>query len=695
MARLDPFKDRKRSVMRKAAQRWQERSRGQEVMDQLASLGGDGAGLDTPLREKRFAERQTVLRQAVELRALGRLPIALERKIGSTLDFIEIAPSDVARKQGRPVVRIVTSCDPQVQAIGCATAFLVTPRLLLTNWHVFPDAASARGSGANFFYERGERGIGVGETFEVDPDYFFLSQERLDFALVGVSGKSVSGKSLAGVDPVSMTSAPGKILVGQPVNIIQHPDGGPKTWVTMDDNRLIDISDEGFLQYTADTLQGSSGSPVFSTAWELVGLHHSGVPEMHDGKIIAIDGSEWNEDMGDDHVHWIANEGARTSAILRALAETRLDDARHQAVLDGFLAGTGDPVEEVKQLLGERAGGPASPNPAAPLVLGAGDRQMIFTGPVTILVGADAAAAAGMLGQAFERTIQFDPDYDGRRGYQPDFLGDGLKVPLPGTSANRKAKMLLKDGAVHILDYHHYSLAMNAERRLPMWTAANVDYSPERRKVGGRTGFGSDKWVYDPRIPQQAQLGDREFYEPARQSDRGHIVRRQDSAWGDTPEEVEFANSDTFHWTNCTPQHAAFNRASAPSKFELDEGIWGGFEMYTEKQLLKVDTRACILAGPVLADDDLEVDVGRGTVKVPRRFWKVVVVKAPGTSKPALQAYGFIMSQDDLLQKFGIEFAPGRFAKYRATLAAITAASGVVFDKAIRAAEAALDSGAN
>jgi len=689
VARLDPFNDRKRSVMRKAAKRWQERSRGQQVIDQLASLGGDASGMDTPLREKKFAERQSVLQQAVGLRALGRLPAALERKIGSTLDFIQIAPSEAARKRGRPVVRIVTSCDPQVQAVGMATAFLVSPRLLLTNWHVFPDAASATGSGANFFYERGERGIGVGETFEVDPDYFFMSNERLDFALVGISGKSVAGKSLTDVDPIGMTSAPGKILVGQPVNIIQHPDGGPKTWVTMDENRLVDINEEGFLQYTADTLQGSSGSPVFSTAWELVGLHHSGVPEMHRGKVIAVDGSVWDEDMGDDRIHWIANEGARTSAILRAMAETRLGNPRHQAILDAFLGGTGDPVEEVKKLISESAA-----QPDAPLVVGAADRQMIFTGPVTILVGADAEAAAQLVGPAFERTIRFDPDYANRRGYQPDFLGEGLTVPLPATSAKRQAEMLLKDGAVHVLDYHHYSLAMNARRRLPMWTAANVDYSPDRRKVGGRTGFGSDKWVYDPRIPQDAQLGDRDFYEPARQSDRGHIVRRQDSAWGDTPEEVEFANSDTFHWTNCTPQHAAFNRAAAPSKYQLEEGIWGGFEMYTEKQLLNGDSRACILAGPGLADDDPDVDVGRGAVKVPRTFWKVVVVKTPGAKKPSLQAYGFLMSQDDLLQKFGIEFAPGRFAKYRATLAAITAASGVEFDKAILAAERNATAGA-
>ena len=247
--------------------------------------------------------------------------------------------------------------------------------------------------------------------------------------------------------------------------------------------------------------------------------------------------------------------------------------------------------------------------------------------------------------------------------------------------------MLLKDGKELVLDYHHYSLAMNSKRRLTMWTAANVDYSPERRAAGGaRAGFGTDKWAFDPRISKDVQLGD-QFYEPAKQSDRGHIVRRQDSAWGDTAEEVEYSNSDTFHWTNCTPQHAAFNRAAAPAGYDLKEGLWGGFEMYTQGQLLHGDTRACIFAGPVLADDDPVVDLGHGPVKIPLRFWKIVVVKSTDPKTPSLEAYGFMLSQDDLIEKFGIEFAPGRFSRYRETLKAITAASGVEFDKAIIAAE--------
>jgi len=112
--------------------------------------------------------------------------------------------------------------------------------------------------------------------------------------------------------------------------------------------------------------------------------------------------------------------------------------------------------------------------------------------------------------------------------------------------------------------------------------------------------------------------------------------------------------------------------------------------MYTQGQLIHGDTRACILAGPVLAADDPEVDLGKGPVKIPRSFWKVVVVAAADAKKPALQAYGFLLSQDDLLEKFGIEFAPGRFAKYRTSLKDIAKASGVEFDKALLAAEVAV-----
>ena len=211
------------------------------------------------------------------------------------------------------------------------------------------------------------------------------------------------------------------------------------------------------------------------------------------------------------------------------------------------------------------------------------------------------------------------------------------------------------------------------------------------RATGGRANFGADRWIGDPRIPADVQVGEREFYGPAKQIDRGHIVRRQDNAWGADPREVEFANSDTFHWTNCTPQHAAFNRAAAPSRYQRSEGLWGAFETYVQRELMHGELRACILAGPVLAANDPVADFGAGPIAYAVDFWKVVIVAEKTSAKRSrLRAYGFMMGQRDLVEQFGIEFAPGRYARFRKPLAEISKVSGVIFDKALLRAEAAM-----
>lgn len=58
------------------------------------------------------------------------------------------------------------------------------------------------------------------------------------------------------------------------VNIIQHPGGGMKQ-ISLYHN-IVTNTDARVVQYLTDTLQGSSGSPVFNSDWEVVALHHSG-----------------------------------------------------------------------------------------------------------------------------------------------------------------------------------------------------------------------------------------------------------------------------------------------------------------------------------------------------------------------------------------------------------------------------------
>ena len=92
------------------------------------------------------------------------------------------------------------------------------------------------------------------------------------------------------------------------------------------------------------------------------------------------------------------------------------------------------------------------------------------------------------------------------------------------------------------------------------------------------------------------------------------------------------------------------------------------------------DTRACILAGPVLDDKDPSKDFGFGKIKYPLQFWKVIAVPTAQDGTRKLTVFGFVLSQRDVVKEFGIEvFRPGRFKKYQTSLAKITEMTGVQF----------------
>lgn len=706
MARLDRIAEARQAVREAALTRWLEREGSREQHARDLAAGGPGAA-DSPQRNSRLQTRETAFEQARALRRAGRLPIGIERRMGPTLDWVPFAPSEAARTAGRPVARLVQMAGPGLQPEGFATGFLVTPSLLMTNHHVFPDRASAVDTAANFGFERTDRGQQAGTLFELDPDRFFVSDERLDFAIVAVSPRSADGSGLDALGFLALIEATPKILIGQPVNVIEHPAGGPKQYA-ISQNRLLDILDAGFLQYETDTQEGSSGSPAFSDNWELVALHHTAIPELRDGRVVAIDGSVWEPGMPDERVHWIANEGVRVSAIVKHLSGLALPDPEQQALLTALLASTTDPADELMQGAMEGAGLPlpAQPQAAGPSVRameGAMPQVLLnFSGPVTInfqaaaapVMPAPAEPARLALLAAEEASIRFDRDYAGREGYAPGFLGQddpALHVPAPGLSATWQADAIPdRDGRPLLLRYHHFELVMSTSRRLQLWSAVNVDYDPARKtkRPGGRAGFGRDRWVPDPRIPAALQIMDAEFYKPAGNIDRGHMVRREDNAWGDSEPEIEFANSDTFHWTNCTPQHEAFNQ-SDPGQFNRTYrgmvGLWGDLENLVKEGLQGRSTRACLLAGPVLDEADPSADFGSGPVQYPLRFWKAVAVPGPNRG---LQVFGFVLSQKPVVDRFGIEaFGPARFKRYQISLRKIESLTGVVFDPALHRAD--------
>ena len=700
MGHLDRVKEAQRAIRAAAIRRWKERTpQRQKNLEDIAA-GGIGAA-NSPTRNARFRAREATFARARELRSLGRLPFGIERKMGPTLDWTPYAPSDGARSAGRPVARVVELRGPGTQPEGFATSFLVTSRLLMTNHHVFPTKADAAGAGANFLYERTDRGLENGVVFEIDADAFYLSDERLDLAIVAVEPRSLDGRSITELGSVPLVEATPKILIGQRVNIIQHPEGGPKQY-TIAGNRLVDLLDSGFLHYETDTLEGSSGSPAFSEDWQLVGLHHASIPEMAGDRIVAVGGGFWDDSMPDDNVHWIANEGARVSAIVKHLGTVTMDDPRKQALLNELMATTTDPVDDLANEMTKSTASVSSPDRSPEGRLS--NNAFNLSGPVTIHVyapGGSSGVATSLIDVrpsaaiAAEKVIRFDPNYKGRRGYDPKFLDPNdpkFEVPVPTVQRSREGELLKgSHGKPRVLKYHHFELVMNEDRYLQIWSAANVDYDPNLKASGDRKSFGSDKWIPDPRIPAELQILDAEFYEPAGNIDRGHIVRREDNAWGETDAEIEFANSDTFHWTNCTPQHEAFNQ-STPGKNDPTyigmKGLWGDFENHVQKNLTGEDTRACILSGPVLDDRDPSKDFGFGEIRYPLRFWKVIAVPTTQDGSRKLTVFGFVLSQRDVVRKFGIEvFRPGRFKKYQMSLAKITEMTGVEFHRRLHDAD--------
>jgi endonuclease G len=159
-----------------------------------------------------------------------------------------------------------------------------------------------------------------------------------------------------------------------------------------------------------------------------------------------------------------------------------------------------------------------------------------------------------------------------------------------------------------------------------------------------------DKWFVDPRIPAAEQT-DESVYKN-NPLDRGHLVRRLDPAWGTSRELAKLSNDDTFHFTNCSPQHEDFNQ---------NQTTWAGLEDYILENADNRDFRATVFTGPVFEEDD---DPFAG-VQLPREFWKVaVMVKESGD----LSATAYLLSQAELIAGLEValeEFSYGAYRTYQ------------------------------
>lgn len=237
----------------------------------------------------------------------------------------------------------------------------------------------------------------------------------------------------------------------------------------------------------------------------------------------------------------------------------------------------------------------------------------------------------------------FEPDrWVGIAGYEDDFLGIDVPIPLPAQGTGDIHPV--SSGGFR-LDYTHFSVVMSGSRRLAIVAAVNVDGTAlvDRER-------GGESWRLDPRIDGAAQIDNAAYRD--NDFDRGHLVRRIAPVWGSS-EDAERANHDTFHYTNCAPQHKALNQRT-----------WLDLERHLLRKTQEHETKASIFTGPVFRPDDL---LYRGEYLIPAEYWKLAIANDGGK----LVGAAYLQTQRNLVGP--VTASPfGDYKTYRVPIAMIS-----------------------
>ena len=186
---------------------------------------------------------------------------AFEKIIGTESTLVPVSFLERGLERARAVARV------RVPG-GYGTGFLIREDLLLTNNHVIATPDAARGSFADFNYQRTLAGELAGAlSLALSPDIAFATSVEHDWTVVGVEGRPGESHGTIRMRQVG-------VMQNEFVQIIQHPQGGEKQIAYR--MNVVAYADAEVVQYLTDTLPGSSGSPVFNRDWQLVALHHSG-----------------------------------------------------------------------------------------------------------------------------------------------------------------------------------------------------------------------------------------------------------------------------------------------------------------------------------------------------------------------------------------------------------------------------------
>lgn len=604
------------------------------------------------------------------------------------------------------------------------TGFVVGDGLIMTNRHVAELFArglgdrsltfiSGRTGGIDFLRELGRP---TGPTLQVRR--VVMIHPYWDMALLAVDGLP------AGRKPLKLAVADARDLQGQDIFVVGYPAFDSRN--ALNDQQTVFGGQYGIKRlqpgqlhggmptasfgkvvpaatHDCSTLGGNSGSAVIDLASaEVMALHFGGMPQKQNYCVPAAELAR-DQRVIDAGVQFASTPSGGTPAWSGWWQRADTTEATKEDV----------PTPAASELRSAPAAALVTPPSAAAIIGNDGTIRIEVPLHITIALGtpavmrsdtateavanlATAPLTAGEDALEAMREPFHDADYATRRGYDADFLNlpggnadlPHVQVAMPTASNPDLCALTLAGGGV--LDYQNFSIVMHAARRLALICACNVTREPQLRRPDatgdytrrGLSGLGEhdqERWYPDPRLAAEFQLPDVFFTKDRGAFDKGHIIRRDDIAWGASYDLLRRANGDSYHVTNCSPQTAAFNRSS--------DGIanWGDLENHVLAEA--ANERLCVFAGPVLTDSDRTfTGVGAGGVqlqaKIPARFWKVIVAR----TTEGIAAYGFVLEQDlaDTPLEFTVlpEFAPVMYP-----ITEIEAMTGVTFADAVHAAD--------
>jgi endonuclease I/V8-like Glu-specific endopeptidase len=189
--------------------------------------------------------------------------------------------------RARTVGRISRSAGPE--PIG--TGFMISPNLLMTNYHVLESDDEAEGCYVEFDYFHSKDNFRVeSEIFILRPDGFYHSNPDYDYAIVMVDAISDQQTKLDKYGWNNLGIGKIEVEPSDRLNIVHHPRGEHQQ-ISIRKNYVVDIENEDiYVDYVTDTDYGSSGSPVYNDEWNVVALHR--------GHSTIEDGAAKNEFLG-------------------------------------------------------------------------------------------------------------------------------------------------------------------------------------------------------------------------------------------------------------------------------------------------------------------------------------------------------------------------------------------------------------